>query len=130
MEKRKKSDLSKKGVIFIGAIMSTYIQTSAMKDIVHMDLDTFFVSVERILDPNLNHRPVIVGGSPLERGVVAGCSYEARVFGIHCAIRAVIRLSVLPIEKDSSKLFVTSVLPHEFHPIHTYRFGVQVVVLG
>jgi DNA polymerase IV len=54
--------------------------------IVHLDLDTFFVSVERILDPKLENRPVIVGGNPFGRGVVAGCSYEARAFGIHSAM--------------------------------------------
>ena len=54
--------------------------------IVHLDLDTFFVSVERILDPSLKGRPVIVGGDPLVgRGVVASCSYEARAFGVHSA---------------------------------------------
>ncbi len=52
----------------------------------HIDMDTFFVSVERLLDPSLNNRPVIVGGSPLERGVVAGCSREARRYGVHSAM--------------------------------------------
>ncbi len=62
--------------------------------IVHLDLDTFFVSVERILDPKLERRPVIVGGNPFGRGVVAGCSYEARAFGVHSAqpIRQAYRL--------------------------------------
>lgn len=49
--------------------------------IVHMDLDTFFVSVERLLDSSLNNIPVIVGGSS-NRGVVSACSYEARKFGV------------------------------------------------
>ena len=53
--------------------------------ILHLDLDTFFVSVERLLDPALNKRPVIVGGNPFGRGVVAGCSYEARAYGVHSA---------------------------------------------
>src|SRR5450755_1341497 len=62
--------------------------------IVHLDLDTFFVSVERILDPKLKGRPVVVGGNPYGRGVVAGCSYEARAFGVHSAqpIRQAFRL--------------------------------------
>lgn len=55
------------------------------RSIVHMDLDTFFVSCERLLDSRLNNRPVIIGGSS-DRGVVASCSYEARYFGVHSAM--------------------------------------------
>ena len=47
-----------------------------------LDLDTFFVSVERLLDPSLAGRPVIVGGRPTDRGVVAACSYEVRARGV------------------------------------------------
>lgn len=53
--------------------------------IVHMDLDTFFVSCERLIDSRLNGRPVLIGGTS-DRGVVASCSYEARKFGIHSAM--------------------------------------------
>jgi len=51
----------------------------------HFDLDTFFVSVERLLDSRLNGRPILIGGVT-DRGVVASCSYEARTFGVHSAM--------------------------------------------
>ena len=52
------------------------------KTILHLDLDTFFVSVERKLDSRLKRRPILVGGLS-DRGVVAACSYETRGYGIH-----------------------------------------------
>ena len=52
------------------------------RSILHMDLDTFYVSVERLLDNRLNGIPVLLGGTS-DRGVVASCSYEARTFGVH-----------------------------------------------
>lgn len=53
--------------------------------IVHMDLDTFFVSCERLMDTRLVGKPVLIGGTS-DRGVVASCSYEARTFGVHSAM--------------------------------------------
>ena len=58
---------------------------SMLRNIVHMDLDTFFVSCERLLDSRLNGKPILIGGTS-DRGVVASCSYEARRFGIHSAM--------------------------------------------
>lgn len=55
------------------------------RHIVHCDLDTFFVSVERLLNSKLEGKPVLIGGST-DRGVVASCSYEARKFGVHSAM--------------------------------------------
>lgn len=52
------------------------------RHIVHLDLDTFFVSCERLLDRKLKQLPVLIGGTG-DRGVVASCSYETRQFGVH-----------------------------------------------
>ena len=52
------------------------------KTILHLDLDTFYVSVERIINSELKNKPLLVGGVS-DRGVVAACSYETRGFGIH-----------------------------------------------
>ncbi|MEI6456520.1 MAG: DNA polymerase IV [bacterium] len=54
-------------------------------NIVHLDLDTFFVSVERLVNPALVGKPVLIGGTS-DRGVVASCSYEARRFGVSSAM--------------------------------------------
>jgi len=52
----------------------------------HIDLDAFFVSVEQALNPALQGKPVVVGGRPDQRGVVASASYEARAFGLHAGM--------------------------------------------
>ncbi len=65
----------------------------ADRHITHMDLDTFFVSVEYLRNPKLKGKPILIGGLS-DRGVVAACSYESRKFGIHSgmAMRSALRL--------------------------------------
>lgn len=62
--------------------------------IVHMDLDTFFVSCERLVNSELKGIPLIIGGG--DRGVVASCSYEARYFGVRAAMPMKMALNLCP----------------------------------
>lgn len=62
--------------------------------IAHMDLDTFFVSCERLKNSVLEKKPVIIGGG--DRGVVASCSYEAREFGVRSAMPIKMALRLCP----------------------------------
>lgn len=64
------------------------------RTIVHMDMDTFFVSCERLLNDKLKKVPVIIGGG--DRGVVASCSYEARFFGVRSAMPVKMALRLCP----------------------------------
>ncbi|SEH05515.1 DNA polymerase Y family protein [Candidatus Venteria ishoeyi] len=63
----------------------TIIPSVGKRTIVHLDLDTFFVSVERLQNSKLDGKPVLIGGTS-DRGVVASCSYEARQYGVSSAM--------------------------------------------
>lgn len=63
--------------------------------ILHLDLDTFFVSVERLLNSELEGKPLIVGGLG-DRGVVAACSYETRRFGVHSGMSMSVARKLCP----------------------------------
>lgn len=76
------------------------------RSIVHMDLDTFFVSCVRLENSQLNGIPIIVGGG--ERGVVASCSYEARYYGVRSAMPIRMAMQLCPqakIIKGDMELF-------------------------
>ena len=62
----------------------------------HIDLDAFFVSVEQVFNQELKGKPVVVGGKPDRRGVVAAASYEARAFGLHSGMPLVTAVRLCP----------------------------------
>lgn len=81
--------------------------------IVHIDMNTFFVSCERLTNSELNGIPLIIGGG--ERGIVASCSYEARKFGVRSAMPINMAMKLCPeakIMKGDMDLF--SSFPHLF----------------
>ncbi len=68
----------------------------ADRRILHCDMDCFFAAVHMRDDPSLRGRPVVIGGDPQGRGVVAAASYEARAFGVHSAMPAARASRLLP----------------------------------
>jgi DNA polymerase-4 len=79
--------------------------------IIHLDLDAFFCSVEVLKNPKLSGKPIVVGGQPEQRGVVAAASYPARKFGIHSAMP-------MSLAKRLCKELI--ILPHNFKSYKTY----------
>ena len=84
-----------------------------------LDLDTFFVSVERLLNPRLRGRPVVVGGEKGGRGVVVSASYEARAFGVRSGISI----------RDATKIAPRAIFVPGHHETYgTYSAGARGIV--
>ena len=66
------------------------------RKIIHIDMDCFYAAVEMRENPSLKNKPIAVGGSPQQRGVLATCNYPARKFGLHSAMATAQALKLCP----------------------------------
>ncbi len=92
---------------------------SIPRAIIHLDLDAFFCSVEVLKNPELNGKPIAVGGQPDKRGVVAAASYPARKFGIH---------SAMPMSRAVKLCKDIIIIPPNFKSYKTYSVIVMKLV--
>jgi DNA polymerase-4 len=96
-----------------------------VRAVVHLDLDAFYAAVEMLEDPNLADKPILVGGRPESRGVVAAASYAAREYGVHSAmpmyraVRLCPQAVVLPPRFDLYRQYSREVMAilHEATPV-------------
>jgi len=89
------------------------------RSILHLDLDAFYASVEVLEDPSLAGRPILVGGRPESRGVVATASYAAREYGVH---------SAMPMARAVRLCPQAVILPPRFHLYRQYSSSVMVIL--
>ncbi|NHZ85335.1 MAG: DNA polymerase IV [Planctomycetia bacterium] len=92
---------------------------NSQRAIIHLDLDAFFCSVEVLKNPKLSGKPIVVGGQPEQRGVVAAASYPARKFGIH---------SAMPMSRAKRLCKELIILPHNFKSYKTYSMIVMKIL--
>ncbi len=92
---------------------------NTFRAIIHLDLDAFFCSVEVLKNPKLSGKPIVVGGQPEQRGVVAAASYPARKFGIH---------SAMPMSRAKRLCKDLIILPHNFKSYKTYSMIVMKIL--